>query len=99
MLIKLFKNYYWKSANWKIELSKNSIMKEAGLLKLSCDKINNHIDWFTTLNFSQTIEFTVDWYKQFYSKERTISTSELTLSQIKDYSKIAKEKKLKWAIS
>ena len=34
---------YWQSVKWKIDIPKESNMKEAGLLKLTCDKINNHL--------------------------------------------------------
>ena len=87
---------YWKSVKWKIELSKQLNMKEAGLLKLSCDKINNHLNWFPTLSFSKTIEFTVVWYKEYYSGNID-KISSLTRNQIIQYSKLAKKKNIKWA--
>lgn len=88
----------WESVNWKVELPKDHKMKEAGLLKLCCDKANNHLDWYTTLNFEKTIEFTVNWYKEFYSSKTNRDITNLTLSQIKEYCEIAQKKNLKWAL-
>ena len=88
----------WKLVNWKIELPNDKKIKEAGLLKLSCDKVNNYLEWYTTLNFKKTIEFTVLWYKKFYSLDAKDSISDLTLNQINEYCEVAKTKKLKWTL-
>ena len=88
----------WELVNWEVKLPKDKKMKEAGLLKLSCDKANNYLDWYTTLDFKQTIEFTVVWYKKFYSSELKDSIYDLTLNQINEYCEIAKTKKLKWTL-
>ncbi len=88
---------YWQSVKWKIDIPKESNMKEAGLLKLTCDKINNHLKWYPTLDFSKTIEFTVKWYKNFYSNSN-LDIYKLTSNQIKEYTKLAKEKQIKWTI-
>ena len=87
---------YWQSVKWEIHIPKESNMKEAGLLKLTCDKINNHLKWYPTLNFNKTIEFTVSWYKAFYSGS-TIDVYKLTSDQIKEYTRIAREKNIQWA--
>ena len=87
---------YWQSVKWEIDIPKESTMKEAGLLKLTCDKINNHLNWYPTLNFNKTIEFTVNWYKAFYSSQN-INVYKLTSNQIKEYTSIAKKIKIKWA--
>jgi CDP-glucose 4,6-dehydratase len=36
---------------------------EANLLKLDCGKALEKLNWKATLNFEQTIDWTVDWYK------------------------------------
>ena len=89
---------HWELVNKNIELPKDIKMKESGLLKLSCDKANNYLDWYTTLDFKMTIEFTVNWYKEFYSSKINQSISDLTLNQINNYCQIAKAKKLKWTL-
>ncbi len=96
LLIQMKNN--WDSVRWKIIVPKSLNMKEAGLLKLSCDKINNHLEWYTTLDFNKTIELTVLWYKEFYSQNKNRSTLDLTLDHIDQYCKIAKSKKLKWSL-
>lgn len=88
----------WELVNWEVDLPKDKKMKEAGLLKLSCDKANNYLDWYTTLDFEKTIEFTVLWYKQYYSSKRKKSISDLTIGQINEYCNLAKLKELKWTI-
>ena len=87
---------HWDNVSWKIETDKLSNIKEAGLLKLSCDKVYDHLKWETTLDFSKTIELTVIWYKKYYANNNSIS--ELTFNQINDYCDIACRKKLKWTI-
>ena len=87
----------WEIVNWKVERLNDNNMKEAGLLKLSCDKANNMLDWYPTLDFGATVNLTTTWYKQFYNSNRKITISELTLSQINFYSNLAKTKKIKWA--
>lgn len=96
LLIEMKKN--WELVNWEVDLPKDEKMKEAGLLKLSCDKANNYLKWYTTLDFEKTIEFTVLWYKQYYNSERKKSVSDLTLDQINQYCDLAKIKKIKWTI-
>ena len=44
------------------------IAHEAGLLKLNCDKALSKIGWEPSLNFQETVRYTADWYKAFYSK-------------------------------
>lgn len=96
LLIEMKKN--WELVNWEVDLPKDEKMKEAGLLKLSCDKANNYLNWYTTLDFEKTIEFTVLWYKQYYSSKREKSISDLTIYQINEYCNLAKTKELKWTI-
>ena len=88
----------WELVSWEVNLPKNEKMKEAGLLKLSCDKANNYLNWYTTLDFEKTVEFTVNWYKQYYSSSRKKSISCLTLDQINEYCDLAKIKELKWTV-
>lgn len=88
----------WELVNWRIMLPKDNKMKEAGLLKLSCEKANNSFHWYTTLDFKQTIEFTVVWYKKFYLSNSIDSIYNLTLSQINKYCEIAESKNLKWTL-
>lgn len=69
---------------------------EAGLLKLNCDKALFHLKWIPTLNYNQLLNFTGDWYYNFYNSK--LDMHEYTMNQIIEYVKIAKEKNIKWAI-
>jgi len=85
----------WKNVRWKVEKSPNQL-EEAGLLKLSCDKAHHYLNWFPTLSFEKTIEYTVSWYKMFYSSTREKSVKDFTMEQIENYIRLAKKKNLKW---
>lgn len=90
---------HWSKVKWKDVSNLNSeSLNEAKLLKLNCDKAYKKLSWFSALSFEETIKFTVDWYKFFYSDHESNMFLK-TIEQIKDYSKIAKNKKLDWAIN
>ena len=84
----------WKNVKWNIELNENN-QKEAGLLKLCCDKAHHSISWYPTLNFNETIEFTMSWYREYYNDEN-FDCNKFTKSQIKLYSKKASSSLLSW---
>ena len=75
---------------------KTDIMREAGLLKLNCDKALIDLLWEPTLGFEDTVRLTVEWYKEFYGKniENILSTS---ISQVEYYQKLANEQGKVWA--
>jgi CDP-glucose 4,6-dehydratase len=78
---------FWNDAKWKIEKMQDQ-PHEAGLLKLNCDKALAVLNWLPTLNFSQTVKFTANWYKQF---EVTDNLFNYTLEQIDNYVSLSKE--------
>ncbi len=80
--------------NFKFKIKKDSSIKEAKLLQLNCDKAINTLKWCPVLNFDETVNFTTDWYKEYYSKPTKIK--DFSLMQIKNYHKKAKLKKLSW---
>ena len=51
--------------------------------------------WEPVLNFKETVEFTVDWYRQFYEKSKFDAYS-LTSKQIEKYLVVARKKGIKW---
>ncbi len=67
---------------------------EHHFLKLNCDKALNTLNWTSTLNFEETIKLTMEWYLAFYSDPRKIY--QVTISQVKYYEKIAKQRKVSW---
>lgn len=84
----------WPEHRW--EAPENiSGAHEATLLKLCCDKALHHLDWHAVLRFSETVEFTVDWYKSYYSGRKDMF--DFSLAQINRYSDLAKERRVIWS--
>jgi CDP-glucose 4,6-dehydratase len=88
------------SKHWNIEaetaflVTGNILFHEAGLLKLNCDKANFYLNWHATLEYSDTIKFTSEWYYCFYSSD--VNMFKKTLSQIQEYECKGKERGLTW---
>ena len=76
----------WNDVKFKIESDKNQLFHESNLLKLNCDKALEKLNWKPILNFQETIEFTSEWYKQYYIDYKKISN--LTEKQIKIYQEL-----------
>jgi CDP-glucose 4,6-dehydratase len=88
---------YWDHVRWN-DTSKNiKHLHEAGLLKLNCDKALYDLNWMPTLRFEQTVEMTVEWYKEFYENEQN-SMLNFTMSQIEQYTQFARDLKMTWAL-
>lgn len=85
---------HWSKAEWK-DVSDPDQVHEANLLKLCCDKALHTLGWMSTLEFEETIRFTVEWYKYYYESPN-LNTLELTLSQISEYTHIAQKRGLLW---
>jgi CDP-glucose 4,6-dehydratase len=47
-------------------ITDNQPFHEAGLLKLNCDKALFYLNWIAALDYQELLEFTGDWYYQFY---------------------------------
>lgn len=86
---------YWKKSNWNNISNSNEKFSEANLLKLNCDKAYKHLNWYPTLDFHETIEFTAKWYLEYYHKSK--NTYNFSLNQINKYEDLAKKKNIKWA--
>ena len=56
---------------------------EAGLLKLDISKATAELDWKPKFNASKAVDFTISWYKEFYSNKSGISN--FTERQIKAF--------------
>jgi CDP-glucose 4,6-dehydratase len=70
-------------------------LHEARLLKLDVSKSANLLGWHPALDFSQTVSFTVEGYRSDLSGS---GVYQHRLHQIKDYVRIAREKKITWAL-
>jgi CDP-glucose 4,6-dehydratase len=69
---------------------------EAGLLKLNCDKALYDLKWNPTLNITELVQYTGDWYYMYYKNPEKVK--KFTLEQIIDYEKKACKRKVKWSI-
>lgn len=86
----------WSSVKWHIT-GDQSNFKEAGLLKLCCDKAHHTLEWYPTMSFEETVEFTVSWYKEFYESDlKGEKLFQLTTSQIDKYINKAILRKRTW---
>lgn len=94
-LVKEFSKY-WESAKFNDVSEGYSGPYESGLLKLNCDKALHDLSWVATLNFSDTVRFTADWYKQFHENTNK-DMSDICLSQIEEYYEIARISDISWS--
>ena len=78
---------FWGSAKWKLD--KRKFFVESNLLKLNSSKIRKKILWKTILNFNESVEFTVTWYKKFNKNPSIISDE--TKNQIVRYMNVQKK--------
>ena len=74
----------------KVIVGEKSPLHEAGLLTLNIEKAEKVLGWTPTLTTDEAIKKTVEWYKNFYSKN--IDMYEYTIKQIKSY-----EREIKWS--
>ena len=86
---------HWQTPGWDVEISRLA-KKEAGLLKLNCDKALSRLNWRPVLTFEETSKYTADWYREFYASEAP-DTNLITTSQINSYCMLAKSRGLRWA--
>lgn len=85
---------HWENAAWSAVASENP-QKEAGLLKLNCDKAQALLDWSATLNFEESLKFTGEWYQTYYSSGAE-AASALTQKQIEEFSARARRDGSPW---
>jgi CDP-glucose 4,6-dehydratase len=71
----------WGKGEWQ-DVSDSSSPHEAGLLKLSIERVQRELNWQPKLNAQQAIEWTVNWYKQPAEK-----LAAYTFEQIENYLK------------
>jgi len=83
----------WPEAKWK-HVPAEGGKKEASLLKLNCEKALNMLDWRPVLNFGETIKFTAEWYKNYYSGDN--DNYNFSSAQIDDYIQKAAKQELAW---
>ncbi|WP_198012763.1 CDP-glucose 4,6-dehydratase [Leptospira wolbachii] len=86
---------YWDKVKYE-DISESYVgPHEAGLLKLNCDKALVYLQWKAVLGFKETVQFTAEWYKTYYTN--SIEILKTTIAQIQQYQDIAKIRGLEWA--
>ena len=86
---------HWPRFQSEMDRAGQAGMKECTLLKLCCDKALAHLQWKATLNFEETIRYTAEWYRAFYSEQRP-DMLQFTLGQIAAYANAAEQRELPW---
>ena len=61
---------YWPKINWIIVKQKK--FKENTLLHLNSNKSKKSLKWKTVLNFSNSVKFTIEWYKYYLKNKKNI---------------------------
>jgi len=89
---------HWDYVRWNDISKSEEHLHEAGLLKLNCDKAVFDLCWQSTLQFIETVQMTVEWYKAFY-QQSSGSMYDFTMVQIKEYTELAREREIEWAIA
>jgi CDP-glucose 4,6-dehydratase len=85
----------WPGVRWHMPEGPIRPSDEATLLKLSCDKALFHLQWRAALRFSETVELTVDWYRAWHERSRTMR--DLASEQIGRYTRLAAERQILWS--
>jgi len=88
--------------DWKLEPAEKYIrtgddtatFKEAGLLKLSCDKALHELQWLPNLNFAETATMTASWYREYYQGNKDIL--QYTHKQLDEFQGLALSKAYPW---
>jgi CDP-glucose 4,6-dehydratase len=87
----------WPGVSWQASEGLARGGHEATLLRLSCDKALFHLGWRAVLQFAETVEFTVDWYRNWLEKRRAAEAC--SREQLARYAQLARERGLAWAAS
>ena len=85
----------WNNAKWEsVDINALDNKKEAGLLKLNCDKVFNSLQWEPLFTFKETMDFTSNWYKTYYQER--VDIMDYTINQINNFQKITFQRGRVW---
>jgi CDP-glucose 4,6-dehydratase len=73
----------WPEINWNVKT--NNKFYESSLLQLDCSKAKKILKWSARLDLDETIEFVVDWYKNYKTNKKNIL--QVSIEQINHYMK------------
>jgi CDP-glucose 4,6-dehydratase len=76
------------------KLLEHSPFREAGLLKLNCDKALSALGWSSTLTYQECVGMTGEWYRTVLRDGA--DARRLSLAQIARYESLAAERELGW---
>ena len=79
---------YWPKINWSTVKRKK--FKENTLLHLNSSKSKKFLKWKTVLNFTNSVRFTIEWYKYYLKNKKNIYY--YSTKQIAKYDKILEKK-------
>lgn len=83
----LSKHWGFEDSSKAYEYVKRTDFKEAGLLKLNCDKALFNLNWKANLDYEQTLDFVSSWYFNFYNCHPDMF--QFTMDQISRFESIA----------
>ena len=66
-MVNLLSKQWDENRKKKIVIRKNKKFKESQLLSLNIEKARRELGWKPRLTLEETINFTIDWYKSFFS--------------------------------
>ena len=84
----------WGDGTWVVS-KVDKIHGESKILMLDSTKIKNKLKWSPIFSINEAIEHTINWYKAYYKKSENIQ--ELSVKQIENYVKKAKELNMEWS--
>ena len=85
---------HWPGADVEAVSDAVDQKKEATLLKLCCDKALHLLSWKQTLNYQETVQLTVEWYRKYYDQNEDVFS--VTYKQIEDYIHLASKRQQIW---
>jgi CDP-glucose 4,6-dehydratase len=85
----------WPGVLWHVPQECEQGAHEATLLKLSYDKALFHLQWKPILQFNETVELTVEWYRKWHQGE--VAMYQFALGQIDHYCDLARARGVSWA--
>jgi CDP-glucose 4,6-dehydratase len=85
----------WPGAAWQAAGNAGG-GHEAKLLKLSCDKALFYLNWRAVLGFTETVTFTVEWYRN-WLQHQDQPVYAYGREQIERYAELARTRAVRWA--
>jgi CDP-glucose 4,6-dehydratase len=79
----LIRTFIAKTGFGSYKINADSILHEAGILKLDSSKAKIELGWQPKLSFEQAINLTADWYKNYL--EKILKIRKFTVKQIEEF--------------